>query len=343
MRDKPIIGLLCITLKYLPEYQQLHPRFNDQVNKLGAKLVFFTPYGINWSTSKVRGLVFDGINWGRGESDFPDVIYNRLYGTHPQTIARLAKMIGSEHVFNRINRLDKAEIQQILVNSSLRSYLPETIKYSFAKLQQFINQYHQVILKPPRGHYGLKIFLVRSNGCGYDLFHKSLRKPKLQFNTAASFKKWIDSQEFLIQQWIESTTVNDRYFDVRVLLQKNETGKWTTTAFLSRVARLNYFITNYANEIVDAKELLVKLGLGSQLAKIRLLALSVGNLLDKAQGPFGELSVDFIIETTGKPWIIEVNGKPMKDLFEYYADDDLLAEIYLQPLKYGCYLATKSN
>ena len=44
--------------------------------------------------------------------------------------------------------------------------------------------------------------------------------------------------------------------------------------------------------------------------------------------------MDFMVDAEGRPWIIEVNGKPDKGLFHEFGDEQMLERIYLTPLTY---------
>ncbi|GEM_PF-4402130 len=77
------------------------------------------------------------------------------------------------------------------------------------------------------------------------------------------------------------------------------------------------------------------------LAKLKGLSRKVARLLEKRFVMLGELSVDFALDTEGKVWIIEVNGKPDRNLFFALRDEELIQRILARPLEYACYLANQ--
>lgn len=348
MKHKPVIGILAISAGQITEEYSIYLEAETALKKMNAKLVIFTPYGIKWKKQTVTGVIFNGNTWEKGIMSFPDVVYNRLYGTHPKTLARLAEELGSENVFNYCNRLDKIKVYQILANSQIKHYVPRTENYCCKTLTKWLASYKKIILKPHHGHYGDNIFLLSHNTKQYDIFVESLYRPKYSFGQITALCKWIaelmsdlPKQKLLLQQWIEPQKIDERYFDIRVLLQKNSSGLWGLTAIMSRIARLKIFVTNYVYRIMDGYELLAELGLINMLPSIEKICIQVGEVLSKQLGTLGELSIDFLIDGANRMWIIEVNGKPRKDLFEDFAEDQLLQQIYLQPLKFATYLAKK--
>ena len=57
----------------------------------------------------------------------------------------------------------------------------------------------------------------------------------------------------------------------------------------------------------------------------------------------GEICVDFALDEEGNLWIIEVNGKPDKNLFFYLKDEQLLKRLYSAPFKYAYFLARNNK
>ncbi|HBG02774.1 MAG TPA: ATP-binding protein, partial [Firmicutes bacterium] len=53
------------------------------------------------------------------------------------------------------------------------------------------------------------------------------------------------------------------------------------------------------------------------------------------------ISVDFALDTEGHLWIIEVNGKPDRNLFFTLRDEELIKRILVSPLEYACFLANQ--
>ena len=346
MSKHKIIGILTISLDRLSDDFPPYLDLSERLLELGAQLIVFTPYGINWKQKTVSGLISTKGNWEIGITSWPNAVYNRLYGTHSRFIECLADELGMGMVFNEMNRLDKLEIHHVLTNSKVGEYLPDTVDFSWKNLLFWLTKYKRIILKPKRGHYGKNVYLLVNTEDEYYVFIGSMNNPKYKFDKSGELKKWADetqadlpNQDFLIQKWIESAKFAGRYFDVRLLVQKNNQGNWETTAAVSRIARYNFFISNIVYQIVDSQWLFVQLGWKDLVLIMKDIGLQVGKILCEKLGPFGELSIDFLVDAQANPWIIEINGKPTKTLFTKVVNDNVLSKIYLNPIEYALYLS----
>lgn len=346
VKNKVLLGILTITLEPLEDGYHVYLDLTEELEALNVSLVVFTPYGIDWMHDTVRGLVLKDGEWVPGVTRFPDAVYNRLYGTNARTVARLASVLGARCVFNHDNRLSKILVANILKGSRLAQNLPETAEYSWDGCMRMLGKYRQVILKPSFGHYGFDIYKVERTEEQYQVYFETLRRPYQSFTKADQLRDWIKEMlreakkgSYLVQQYVEPLRLRGRFFDLRMLVQRNGEGKWAVTGIMSRFNRLNYLISNFVYTITDGTELLTEIGLAHLIKPLTTMGTDVARLLTKNLGMFAEMSVDCIIDTSYKPWIIEVNGKPRKDLFEDYADEELLRAIYLQPIIYGRFAA----
>ena len=96
---------------------------------------------------------------------------------------------------------------------------------------------------------------------------------------------------YLVQQYIEPLKLRGRFFDLRLLAQRDGAGKWAVTAVMSRINRLNYLISNLVYRITDGEDLLKDLGLPHLIRPLSEMSVEAAKLLTRKLGMFAEISV----------------------------------------------------
>jgi hypothetical protein len=157
----------------------------------------------------------------------------------------------------------------------------------------------------------------------------------------------LEPKKYMVQQGIRMSQLDHQYFDIRVLIQKGIVGEWAVSAITCRVAYKHYFNTSMCETIYDAAEILPRLFSPEKMNKIlqslHEVSVRAAQEAETHVGSLGELSVDFVLDEQRKLWIIELNGKPQKSIYEdlkCFKDKKL---IYSRPLEYAYYLSVLSN
>lgn len=336
MSQKIRIGLLTPFFKPIPGYELAS-------NDLNLDLAIVTPSKILWREKSVQAILWNGQHWLEQAIALPRAFYNRYYGPKPQVIEKLEAIIGHNKVFNHITRFNKWDVHQILGRSSLKPLLPATIPYNQDNLFSYLKQFKQVVLKPSEGQLGNNIYLISKEGPKYVLHHSS-KYPIATFQSKKELLNKLESvlsSKFLIQQFIPLATLQDRVFDLRCLVQKDGQGVWRVSGRLSRRALRYSYITNLSQAITNVESVLEQVFPDSPLLPtMDQLSIKGAQIAEQSLGSLGELSVDFGLEPNGRIWIIELNAKPMKNIFGALGDPKLLQEIYQLPLLYARHLAT---
>jgi glutathione synthase/RimK-type ligase-like ATP-grasp enzyme len=153
-------------------------------------------------------------------------------------------------------------------------------------------------------------------------------------------------RNYIVQKEINLLRTDNNVIDVRVLVQKDHTGKWTITGMICRIGRTGSITSNIASG-----------GHASHLTKVladnfnndntrrsienevKTLALEAAQKLEASVGSIGELGIDIGIDRSGKVWFIEANLKPARQVFRLIGDFQGRRQSVEKPLLYSRYLA----
>ncbi|WP_241674749.1 YheC/YheD family protein [Paenibacillus luteus] len=322
---------------------ELHKQYND----LNLRLFAFTPADIVWEKRRINGLGQKKDSWKQRSYPFPDAVYNRGFNKKITTLQRLELAIGKNKCFNTVNHFNKWELYNQLTQFWLSPHLPDTFLYKRENMASLIAKYKILYLKPFYGSKGESVYRIElmHNGDVHISLHslaplyicrKNEQLPML-------LDKLVGVNNYIIQQGIRTEQLGDHFFDIRVLAQKGILGSWTVTAIISRVAYKDYFNTSMCETIYDTYDLLGQLLSAEErdktLEALYDLAIQAAKSAESCIGLLGELSVDFVIDKQKKPWIIELNGKPQKEMYKDLKIPELTKRIYRTPLEYAYYLS----
>lgn len=327
---------------------------------------FFGINDIDWEHRLVRGWILNdnpkkGKRWVLKTLPFPMVIYDRCFGTNAQRDgyllrARLKNVPGSV-VFNAMPKLRKWPTYQLFIkNPKLAPHVPKTSTYLTGEdLTKALMRLDRVYLKPNSLSKGHGVFRVAGNFKGLVVEHRGprgnevnqLRTPEQLNKLLAPFIK--RGRGYLFQQEIPLAKYKGNPFDMRVLCQKDITGKWTIAGIAVRIAASGSIITSprsggsvtswpNALQTVFNQQEDTPNGVAARVTKV---ALEVCHTIEKHYGLCGELGLDIGVDHSGNVWIIEVNGKPLKVSLERLNSPELTENIYANPIKFACALANR--
>ncbi len=330
MYQKADGALMMNAVQRVPYYRRL---WRDH----GADLLFFDPRGIDWDRRMIEGLLLHNGRWMKGLFPFPQTVYNRCYPEPTAVIGRFQELIGVPRVFNDRTHLDKWEVYEQLQISEVGDYLPSTYRYTQDDLAELLGTHPSFVLKPRLGHGGAGVFKVTLLSPNVLIFVSQLGVPIPLLGQEFYLKLLTEIAppvSYIAQQYIVSIEQDERKFDVRIVMQKNGRGEWEVGGELSRITRGVNLLTNHYHAIAAPLEVISQ----ELLSTLRAISQVVAETLDGKLATLGEIGVDFLIDEEGRPWILEVNGKPDKGLFRHLDDADTMRRIYLNPLRYQKYL-----
>ncbi|WP_433943876.1 YheC/YheD family protein [Paenibacillus sp. SN-8-1] len=325
------------------------------------KVYVFTAEGILGDGSGFEGYQYTRGKWINVSFPVPDIIYDRVSYRDPRqlqlTRQKLAHITEAGHQFQYLARglSGKWNVYQSLKRRKIfLPYLPKTAKYKDSRqLARWLHQHdNEVFLKPHSGTHGkmtLHIRLVNEDQhlmlTGRDRNNALFQKHFHEWETGAAWvDRFIGERAFIIQPYLQLTDSDGRPFDVRVLMQKNESGRWSLTGMAVRLGEKDSVTSNLhgGGTAVEAGRFLT-LEFGESAAEmifgtIRRLSAEIPEYLESCFGRLAELGIDFGIDRKGRVWIIEVNSKPGRSAFFQIGDQMSARKSVENPVMYARYL-----
>lgn len=341
-------------------YKQLH----HHATPFDLKIIVFSANAIDWNTGKVNGYFYNTACdvWQFGKFPLPDIIYDRCFYKHPlriqpnvtANIKKLREMKPSRMLANPI--AGKWSMHRIFYRHKiLKHHLPVTVPYVHAgTIKKWLNIYDKAILKPVNGSRGCGIILIEKtntggyNAKGRDVVNRMIRHHFDSFSHVILWiKNFIQHRSYLIQQYLDLSDQHQRTYDIRVLVQKNEKGLWQFTGTAVRVGTLHSLTSNLhgggtAMETITFLKTIFQTKLSTKLYNtICFLSSIIPPYLETYFGRLAELGIDFGVDRNGRVWIMEVNSKPGRTIFERIGNQTAQKKAVLHPLHYARYLVDR--
>ncbi|NQX71597.1 YheC/YheD family protein [Paenibacillus alba] len=249
-----------------------------------------------------------------------------------------ASTLGSKWVKTKI----------LLLNKELRKFVPETKIYNQTNLQQMLNKYKMVYVKPINGSFGQGVIRVEKNDKKY-LFQagKIARSFRSFLGLYTSLNKAKLNRSYLVQQGIDLLTYQKNIFDTRIMVQKSPRKTWEATGYIGRVAHPKKIVTNFHN---SGKPLPLELLLNSYLKNplkkeyiknLQHLGYQIAKHYQKTYPRFKEIGVDIGIDKQLKPWVLEVNTAPDPFIFNQLKDKKMFFKVLRYAKANGRFLRVK--
>ncbi|MGC5324295.1 YheC/YheD family protein [Brevibacillus sp. SYSU BS000544] len=307
----------------------------------GVFYYIFSPTDVDWDRQEVDAWFLrpdkqGNYVWKRMSTPLPDVVYDRIPSRAAERLDSVQqfklKWVAETKLplFND-GFFDKWNIYRLLYpNLEVQEHIPEThILPTLEKVKMMIRKYRMIYLKPKNGSLGYGIVkLTRKLDKGYEVsYHSNIGNTKRTFKTvSAAFSHIARTRKlgsYLIQRGINLCTYQNRPFDFRVHLHKNQENAWVVSCMAAKVAGTGSVTTHVrtGGTVIPGEELLQYLfGQQKELVsrRIRDAAFRLATAIEEAnQAPLGELGLDMGIDTHGQVWMFEANSKPGRSIFKH--------------------------
>lgn len=358
--SQPVLGILTLYLndKKQLEERHIYQRMITEGQKIGLDIFVFTPMDVFDQKKKIFALEYDpkGKKWFRKWRSFPDLIFDRCRIQRSKRFEQLLRFRARYSHLTFLNRplRNKWTIYETLSRRGrFRSNLPETVLFhSSSDVMSLLKKHSAVYVKPINGTGGRGILRVeRLNG---DLFLIQGRRQNRSIITPQKIHKsrlgpfllgWKGSGRFIAQQGIQIKLPNGRVHDYRMLVQKNGQGKWEMTGCAGRVGPPRSVTSNlHGGGHAVAMNTLLKQWIPDEERRQEVrrtaekLSLEVATYLEETFGALCELALDLAINRHGQVYLLEVNPKPAREVFNQSGDSQAYRAAIVKPLEYALWL-----
>ncbi len=359
MIGKPILGIMTCKINKVMFYEK---NFFKTLQRLGTpKNIFvyiFHPDYIDWKKKIVKAFRFNEATqqWSMNWYPLPHYVYDRCFYTSANQYLKYKPFVNKLKQNSQIKFLGnglkgKWEIHQILSsNQAFNKFLPKSeIFKSNNQLIQWLSQY-PVILKPTGGSHGQGVIRISIDNQHYSIIGRNHvnKKIDISFHDKRGLFEWINQfvkgKKYLIQQYLSLVTSDNKPFDIRILIQKNEVGNWEVTGKAARIGDPSNITSNlHGGGIVEDAEALIIYEFGEEKSKqilkeIDKLSSTIHSYIESLHGKLFEVGLDIGVDRQGNIWIIEVNSKPGRRVFELLHDKEKVLKSLSQPILYTEYL-----
>ncbi|MFC4809276.1 YheC/YheD family protein [Paenibacillus sp. GCM10023250] len=310
----------------------------------------------------LNGYTYDAGSdtWIQSQFPFPDLIYNRIPlredELQPEVRRKIAACMKNPKVqiFNPKFFNKWSLFKWLRQSRTTKPYIPATRRLlTLSGLGKMMQRHRFLYLKPVSGKAGKGIMTIElhpEKALPYRLKIQG-NKGSTTYNCGSIVKLWsrikkeCSSERYIAQQGIQLAAYNDRSFDLRALIQKNQRGQWDISGIGARLAGSMSITTHVprGGSIEDPEKLLV--GVFGQdeanklLTKARSAALVIARQIERGSGRrLAEMSMDLGIDQSGSIWFFEANAKPMK-----FDEPDIRKRSLERIFQYSSYLLRNKN
>lgn len=294
-----------------------------------------------------------GLGCGRfvpGRFPFPAAMWRRSITLGPSIRTRLMEQMGvrlfNSHFFN------KDEAWRLLsVDPAVRPHLPATEPLRSAEqLVDWLDRHGRALLKPADSTSGFGLLGLRREDDGYSLRNRQSGHVETIASVdalAERLAREIGDGGYLLQQWVELPVYRDRPNDYRVIMQKDDRGRWRVAGMLGRFGQPGAILTNFIQHgyaLPGHEALLRVFGVSHREAHaletcISEVAMAVCEALDRSGGLYGDLGMDIAIDRDRRVWLFEVNKRYDMELPLHAGLEQMYLDVKSGPLLYAARLA----
>jgi hypothetical protein len=354
-RLPPLVAVLL--QRAAPEFLRQKPRYQEialEAKRAGCRPIFLDISGLDLESGSATGLVWGAGEWHSVTVPLPEVIYHRTAFRNPLVRAEAAqrlRRLTAEHgviLLNSVNAFSKWQTDQALrFFRETADLAPETVLLQGPEsLEHMLETFPVLVAKADHGSHGSDVLRITAGSGGWHVRGKAGGRPvETRFERKEQLCQFLAllscGSNWVVQQGICLPEVDGRFFDLRVVLQKDGAGQWQTALVLLRLAQPNRVAANMSQGAEPfLPEEFLRLhghrfpGLTQMAERAAAVAHLTALALEARFGRLGEIGVDIGVDETGRAWVFEANTKPLHPELP-----GLPVPLIRHPFQYAAFLA----
>jgi glutathione synthase/RimK-type ligase-like ATP-grasp enzyme len=229
-------------------------------------------------------------------------------------------------------------------NDYFTDYLPETEVFEKEAFFRLLNKHPFVMLKPLSGTGGKGIIKVTQREGIRKGFIIQERKNKYTVPSKESLMRFLGNHlskhQYIIQQGIELISYRERPIDFRILLIRPQQ-KWEYIGIMGKCAARNKVVTNFCkggtpltfNKALSLSHSFSPEEIEEIEKRMQKLGYAISREFEKHNRHVREIGIDVALDVNKNIWILEVNTRPMFNLFRFHTDKYIFGKIKRQVIK----------
>ncbi|WP_036698204.1 YheC/YheD family protein [Paenibacillus taiwanensis] len=360
--SRPLLGILTLYKNKRRDIEERHVYEQMIVagHEMDMDVCVFTPQDVDHVRKKANVMVYTpGTGkWTRKWSVLPQLIFDRCRN---QRSAQFSSMKHFRAKFGYLTFLNqplrnKWKIYNVLSDTpEFNKLLPHTVIYREPQnINDMLSKTGMVYVKPINGTGGrgiLRLERKRKHPSyvyveGRNRSRRVISPQYVKLNRLRAYMEaWVQQDRYIVQQGIPVKLSNGKVHDYRMLIQKDEHGKWGITGSVGRVGAYKSVTSNLhgGGHAVPMRALLQSwIGNQQRIDSIQhnmeKAGIRIAAYLEKKYGSLCELALDWAIDKQGRCWLLEVNPKPSREVFKGIGDKAAYHKAIIQPIRYAKWL-----